>query len=92
MVPCWYGGDATAAGRETTIAKYGFADVLTVSSMIQDRNRWMPAEWGAFITDTRRWTTEMFDRLVSLTGTDLSLQPMARVSSCERSNESARRG
>jgi hypothetical protein len=61
-------GDATATGRDTTIARYGFADVLTVSAMVQDLNRWQPPEWGAFITDRRRWTTDLFDGLTTLTG------------------------
>ena len=61
-------GDATATGRDTTIARYGFADVLTVSAMVQDLNRWQPQEWGAFITDRRRWTTDLFDGLTALTG------------------------
>ena len=61
-------GDATASGKETTIAKYGFADVLTVSSMIQDLNRWKPTEWNTFISSRRGWTTELFDGLEAFTG------------------------
>jgi hypothetical protein len=61
-------GDATENGRDATIAKYGFADILTVSSMIQDLNRWKSAEWSAFISSRRRWTTELFDGLEALTG------------------------
>jgi hypothetical protein len=61
-------GDATARGRAATIARYGFADVLTVSRMVQDLNRWQPPEWAAFITDRRRWTTDLFDGLTTLAG------------------------
>ena len=61
-------GDATARGKETTIAKYGFADVLTVSSMIQDLNRWQSTEWSTFISNRRGWATELFDGLESFTG------------------------
>lgn len=60
-------GDATARGKETTIAKYGFADILTVSSMNQDLNRWESAEWKAFISHRRGWTMELFDGLESFT-------------------------
>ena len=61
-------GDATANGRTSTMAQHGFADVLTVSSMIQDLNRWRPTEWATFIADRRRWTTDLFDGLEALTG------------------------
>lgn len=61
-------GDATAKGRDTTIARYGFADVLTLSAMVQDLNRWHPPEWDAFIIARRRWTTDLFDGLTTFTG------------------------
>ena len=61
-------GDATAIGKEATIAKHGFADILTVSSMIQDLNRWKPTEWNTFISSRRRWTMEFFDGLEAFAG------------------------
>ena len=61
-------GDATAIGKETTIAKHRFADVLTVSSMIQDLNRWKPQEWNSFISTRRGWTKELFDGLEAFAG------------------------
>ena len=61
-------GDATASGKEATIAKHGFADVLTISSMIQDLNRWKPTEWNAFISSRRGWTMELFDSLEAFRG------------------------
>lgn len=61
-------GDASDEGIRHVIRDYGFADILTISSMIQDLNRWRPSAWEAFVRDRRQWTNELFDGLSTLTG------------------------
>lgn len=59
-------GDATDAGRAATMARYGLADVLTVSAIVEDLNRWQPPEWTTFVADRQGWANELFDGLRAL--------------------------
>lgn len=59
-------GDATDTGRAATIARYGFADVLTVAAIVRDLNRWQSPEWAKFVADRRGWANELFDGLKAM--------------------------
>jgi hypothetical protein len=56
-------GDVSDAGRVAAIERYGFADVLAVSDMLQDLSIWRPVAWEEFVGTRKRWTTELFDFL-----------------------------
>ncbi len=59
-------GEASQAGCDSVKARYGFKDVLTVSSMIRDLNTWQPNEWTSFVADRKRWANELFEGLLTL--------------------------
>jgi hypothetical protein len=56
-------GAVTPAGRAAAMSTCGFADVLSIESMVTDLKQWSPPEWADFIGRYRRWTTELFDYL-----------------------------
>lgn len=56
-------GAVSPAGKKEAIAKYSFADVLSLEAMIVDLQRWKPAEWTTFVDRYRAWTVELFDFL-----------------------------
>lgn len=56
-------GAVTPAGRAAAMSTYGFADVLSIESMVTDLKRPSPPKWEDFVARYRRWTTELFDYL-----------------------------
>jgi len=42
---------------------YGFADILSLESMLIDLRTWKPDQWTGFIIDLRTWTDQLFDFL-----------------------------
>jgi hypothetical protein len=56
-------GAVSAAGRLQVMRDHGFADVLSVESMLADLNKWRPSAWLGLVRDYRSWTLELFDLL-----------------------------
>ncbi len=56
-------GAVTPEGRDTVIRTYGFADVLSVESMVSDLQTWRPSGWADLIDCHRGWSVELFDFL-----------------------------
>lgn len=56
-------GKVTLEGRSAVIADYGFAEVLSVETMVNDLRRWKPAGWGEMLEQLRHWSNELFDSL-----------------------------
>ncbi len=44
--------------------EYGFADVLSVESMLADLQTWTPNGWADIVDRHRGWTDELFAFLV----------------------------
>jgi len=45
------------------MAKYGFADVLSLEMMLADLQEWTPNGWAEFANRYRGWTNELFEFL-----------------------------
>lgn len=56
-------GKVTLEGRSAVIAAYGFADVLSVETMVNDLHGWKPAGWVEMLEQLRHWSNELFDSL-----------------------------
>lgn len=56
-------GATTPAGCAATRAEHGFADVLSVETMIDDLRRWDATHWRQHVDDLRGWVVELFDAL-----------------------------
>ena len=53
-------GSASDAGRTDSRRGLGVADVLTIEDMLDDLERWRPAEWSEYISPRKRWSDELF--------------------------------
>jgi hypothetical protein len=56
-------GTSTSDGRNSVMAEYGFADVLSLEAMLADLQAWVPNGWSEIADRHRRWTNELFDFL-----------------------------
>ena len=45
------------------MAKYGFADVLSLEDVLRDLRAWDAPDWRATVELYRRWANELFDGL-----------------------------
>jgi len=54
-------GALTPEGKASAISEYGFADVLSAESMIEDIQIWKPVAWHQFTNRRRQWSNELFD-------------------------------
>ncbi|MBA2277203.1 MAG: hypothetical protein H0W06_05510 [Chloroflexia bacterium] len=45
------------------MAKYGFADVLSLETMVADLQAWADPSWAELVDRYRRWSGELFDAL-----------------------------
>lgn len=50
--------------RDAVSAEYGFADVLSLETMLADLRAWAPSHWMNVVNRYRRWSNELFDYLV----------------------------
>jgi hypothetical protein len=57
-------GAVDAGGREDAMAKYGFADVLSLEDVLRDLRAWDAPEWRATVERYRLWANELFDGLM----------------------------
>jgi hypothetical protein len=57
-------GATTHSGRADAIAEFGFADVLSLETMLADVRSWNDAAWSARVAELRAWTDEMLDGLL----------------------------
>jgi hypothetical protein len=57
-------GAITPHGRETVIAEYNFADVLSLEQMLADLRAWRDPNWEQQITELREWTDGLLGDLV----------------------------
>lgn len=57
-------GSVSPEGYDAVKKEYGFAEVLSVESMLNDLRTWRPAEWAAQVQLLRKWCNELFDFLV----------------------------
>lgn len=56
-------GATSDSGRKAVIAEYGFADVLSVETMLDDLHIWTPPQWTERINQLRYWSDELFSHL-----------------------------
>lgn len=56
-------GATTPAGSAAVRAAYGFADVFSVESMLDDLRRWAPASWRERVAELREWSMSLFNYL-----------------------------
>jgi len=56
-------GASSPEGRCAVMAKYGFADVLSLEMMLADLQEWTPNGWAEFANRYRGWTNELFEFL-----------------------------
>jgi hypothetical protein len=56
-------GAINSNGRHAVMQAYGFADILSLESMLIDLRTWKPDQWTGFIIDLRTWTDQLFDFL-----------------------------
>jgi hypothetical protein len=56
-------GAVTDEGRDVVKKHYGFAEVLSVESMVRDLAEWQPQSWTKWVQLRRNWSGELFDWL-----------------------------
>ena len=56
-------GATTTEGRASVIARFGFADVLSVEAMLQDLRAWNDPAWQARVGELRTWADGLLDGL-----------------------------
>ena len=56
-------GAISPDGVTSTLSEYGFADVLSVESMLDDLARWGTADWSERLNQIRDWSNELLDDL-----------------------------
>lgn len=57
-------GALTRAGRDDAIGRFGFADVLSLETMLADLRRWRDTHWHARVEELRAWTNGLLDGLI----------------------------
>ena len=57
-------GSATSEGRLSVMQAKGFAEVLTISEIIQDLRTWQCASFQHLVQQRKQWTNEMFDAFI----------------------------
>ncbi len=56
-------GATSPAGCADVMSKYGFADVLSLESMLQDLDSWSDPGWRSRVTELRAWSDGVWDML-----------------------------
>ncbi|MGB9866752.1 MAG: hypothetical protein ACPLPR_02445 [Bacillota bacterium] len=50
--------------RDAIIREYGFADILSVETMINDLRSWRPSHWVQRVEQLKQWSNELFEWLL----------------------------
>lgn len=58
-------GAVTLVGREVVMQVCGFADVLSVESIVTDLRQWRPLAWSARLEELRDWSATLFAHLTA---------------------------
>jgi hypothetical protein len=53
-------GAITAEGRQATMSAYGFADILSLETMVADLQAWADPSWADLLQSHRRWSDDLF--------------------------------
>ncbi len=59
-------GDATEDGISGVKAMHGFHDILTISNMVRDLNRWKNQEFAGMLSERESWVADMCKSLNAL--------------------------
>jgi hypothetical protein len=54
-------GAVTSEGKAEVIAEHGFADVLSVETMVNDLRQWKQGSWIKMIEQLKCWSNELYD-------------------------------
>jgi hypothetical protein len=53
-------GVTSSEGRHAAMNHYGFADVLSIETMLRDLQNWQPQTWAEWVQKRHRWSDELF--------------------------------
>lgn len=59
-------GSVTEQGRSSVVEQYGFADVLSLESIVRELNGWRNPEFLEFIEERRSWCEALFQGLLDI--------------------------
>lgn len=59
-------GAVDPLGREAAMARFGFADVLSLEGMVMDLATWRDERWQAKVAELRSWSDDLFSGLTPL--------------------------
>lgn len=65
-------GASSPQGRAHVISEHGFADVLSLESMLGDLHEWADAGWQQRISELRTWSDGMWDVLSGAVGGEVA--------------------
>jgi hypothetical protein len=57
-------GAVTNDGRSAAMGSFGFADVLSLETMLSDLKAWEDVDWRSRVVELRTWTSGLFDDLI----------------------------